>query len=445
VIDLGVMVPAAKILEAAKEHGAQAIGLSGLITPSLEEMSHVAAEMKRQGFSVPLLIGGATTSRAHTAIKIAPHYDQAVVYVPDASRAVGVVTALLSEGQSEAFKVEIAADYEKLRAQHANKKGVQIVSLEVARANAFRIAADYVPPRPATLGVQSLAVNLADLVDYIDWGPFFQTWDLAGSFPKILDDEVVGEAARSVYADGKAMLQKIVDEGWLQARAAFGLFAANSCGDDIEFYTGEDRKHLAMVWHGLRQQHERPSGKPHWCLADFVAGKHTGVADYAGAFAVTAGLGIEAKLAEFEAAHDDYHAIMLKSLADRLAEACAEWLHARVRRQDWGYAADETLDNDALIREQYRGIRPAPGYPACPDHTVKGPLFELIDARRNAGMDLTESYAMTPAAAVSGFYFSHPDSHYFAISKIGRDQVDDWAQRTGMETQEAARWLAPLL
>ena len=462
VIDLGVMVPAAKILDAAREHGAQAIGLSGLITPSLEEMAHVAAEMKRQGFEVPLLIGGATTSRNHTAIKIAPHYDQPVVYVPDASRAVGVVTALLSEGQSEAFKAEVAADYEKIRALHANKKGVQLVSVGAARANAFRsdwtaerVAAcstahqagyaPYQPPRPNMLGVQAIDVELGELVNYIDWGPFFQTWDLAGRFPAILDDEVVGETARNVFADGKAMLDRIVAEGWLQAKAVFGLFPANAVGDDIEIYTGEDRKHLAMVWHGLRQQHERPAGKPHWCLADFVAPKESGVPDWVGAFAVTAGLGIEAKLAEFEAAHDDYHAIMLKSLADRLAEACAEWLHERVRRECWGYAADEALDNEALIAEQYRGIRPAPGYPACPDHTVKGPLFELLGARERIGMDLTESYAMMPAAAVSGFYFAHPESHYFAIPKIGRDQLEDWARRTGMDVDEAARWLAPLL
>ncbi len=445
VIDLGVMVPAAKILEAAREHGAQAIGLSGLITPSLEEMAHVAAEMKRQGFEVPLLIGGATTSRNHTAIKIAPHYDQPVVYVPDASRAVGVVTALLSEEQSAAFKAEVAADYEKIRALHANKKGVQLVSVEAARANAFRTAPDYRPPKPNVLGVQAIDVELGELVRYIDWGPFFQTWDLAGRFPAILDDAVVGETARNVFADGKAMLQQIVAEEWLQAKAVFGLFPANAVGDDIEVYTGEDRQHLAMVWHGLRQQHERPAGKPHWCLTDFVATRDSGVPDWIGAFAVTAGLGIEGKLAEFEAAHDDYRAIMLKSLADRLAEACAEWLHERVRRECWGYAAGETLDNEALIREEYRGIRPAPGYPACPDHTVKGPLFELLGATERIGMGLTESYAMTPAAAVSGFYFAHPESHYFAIPKIGRDQLEDWARRTGMEVDEAARWLAPLL
>ncbi|WP_018988487.1 methionine synthase [Aromatoleum toluclasticum] len=462
VIDLGVMVPAEKILNAAREHGAQAIGLSGLITPSLEEMSHVAAEMQRQGFDVPLLIGGATTSRAHTAIKIAPHYGQPVVYVPDASRAVGVVTALLSEGGAADFKAQLAADYDRIRAQHANKKGVQLVSLEAARANAFRtdwaaepVAAcsnshqagyqPYLPPKPNMLGVQGLDVPLAELVAFIDWGPFFQTWDLAGSFPKILDDEVVGETARSVFKDGQAMLAKIVAEGWLQARAVFGLFPANSVGDDIAFYADESRSAALGLWHGLRQQHERPADKPHYCLSDFVAPKDSGVADYAGAFAVTAGLGIETKLAEFAAAHDDYHAIMLKSLADRLAEACAEWLHARVRKEFWGYAADETLDNDALVREDYRGIRPAPGYPACPDHTSKGGLFALLDATRHTGMTLTESFAMQPAAAVSGFYLAHPQARYFAIPKIGRDQLEDWAQRTGMSVDEAARWLAPIL
>ncbi|NMF90692.1 methionine synthase [Aromatoleum petrolei] len=447
VIDLGVMVPAEKILNAAREHGAQAIGLSGLITPSLEEMSHVAAEMQRQGFDVPLLIGGATTSRAHTAIKIAPHYGQPVVYVPDASRAVGVVTALLSEGGAADFKAQLAADYDKIRAQHANKKGVQLVSLEAARANAFRWngVAGYAPTTPNTLGVQALAVPLAELVEYIDWGPFFQTWDLAGRFPKILDDELVGETARSVFKDGQAMLAKIVAEQWLEARAVFGLFPANSLGDDIAFYADESRGAPLMTWHGLRQQHERPADKPHYCLADFIAPKDSGVADYAGAFAVTAGIGIEAKLAEFEAAHDDYHAIMLKSLADRLAEACAEWLHARVRKEFWGYAADEVLDNDSLIREEYRGVRPAPGYPACPDHTSKGGLFALLDATRNTGMTLTESFAMNPAASVSGFYLAHPQARYFAVSKIGRDQLEDWARRSGKSVDEAARWLAPIL
>ncbi|QDF99152.1 methionine synthase [Azoarcus sp. DD4] len=447
VIDLGVMVPTDKILNAAREHGAQAIGLSGLITPSLEEMSHVAAEMQRQGFDVPLLIGGATTSRAHTAIKIAPHYSQPVVYVPDASRAVGVVTALLSEGGADAFRAQLAADYDKIRAQHANKKGVQLVSLEAARANAYDPLSveGYAPVEPNTLGVMALDVDLDELRDYIDWGPFFQTWDLAGSFPKILDDEVVGETARNVYQDAQNMLEDLIAGEWVQAKAVFGLFPANSVGDDIEFYADESRSETMMSWHGLRQQHERPAGKPHWCLADFVAPKASGVRDWCGAFAVTAGLGIEHKLAEFEAAHDDYHAIMLKSLADRLAEATAEWLHERVRKEYWGYAADEALGNEALIKEQYKGIRPAPGYPACPDHTVKAALFQLLDVPTNAGMGLTEAMAMTPAASVSGFYFAHPESHYFAISKIGRDQLADWAQRTGLTEEAAARWLAPLL
>ncbi|WP_305072332.1 methionine synthase [Propionivibrio sp.] len=446
VIDIGVMVSCDKILHAAKEHGAQAIGLSGLITPSLEEMSHVAAEMQRQGFDVPLLIGGATTSRAHTAIKIAPNYEGTVVYVPDASRAVGVVTRLLSAEQSAGYKQEIAADYARVREQHAGKKATPLVALDAARANRFVWNADpaYVPAAPARPGLHVLReVDLATLAGYIDWGPFFQTWDLAGAFPKILDDEIVGETARSVFADGKAMLEKIVKEKWLAANAVFGLYPANAVGDDIEIYAGESRQQVQMVWHNLRQQHERPSGKPHYCLTDFVADK--GTPDWVGAFAVTAGIGIEKKLAEFEAAHDDYRAIMLKALADRLAEACAEWLHREVRTNYWGYAADESLDNAALIREQYRGIRPAPGYPACPDHTAKGELFRLLDAPANADMGLTEHFAMTPAASVSGFYFAHPQAQYFAVSKIGRDQLEDWARRTGMSVAEAERWLAPVL
>ncbi|WP_079435452.1 methionine synthase [Zoogloea sp. LCSB751] len=451
IVDLGVMVPCDKILAAAKEHGAQAIGLSGLITPSLEEMSHVASEMKRQGFDVPLLIGGATTSRAHTAIKIAPHYDQPVIYVPDASRAVGVVTSLLSETQSASYAAEVAADYEKIRAQHAGKKGVTLVKLEEARANAFKWNGDpaYVPPKPAQLGVQAFDIDLAELVDYIDWGPFFQTWDLAGSYPKILHDDIVGETARELKSDAEVMLARMVAEQdtnpWVKARAVVGLFPANAVGDDIEIYADESRSEVLMSWHGLRQQHERPAGKPNYCLADFVAGKDSGVADYVGAFAVTAGLGIEGRLAAYERTHDDYHAIMLKALADRFAEAAAEWLHAKVRKELWAYAPAETLSCDELIKETYRGIRPAPGYPACPDHTVKGDLFTLLDAPANTGMGLTESFAMTPAAAVSGFYFAHPDSHYFAVSKIGQDQLADWAARTGMTVDEARKWLTPLL
>jgi 5-methyltetrahydrofolate--homocysteine methyltransferase len=453
IVDLGVMVSCDKILHAAKEHGAQAIGLSGLITPSLEEMSHVAAEMQRLGFgdetnglAIPLLIGGATTSRAHTAIKIAPHYSGPVVYVPDASRAVGVVTKLLSIDNAAGFKAEVAADYERVRAQHANKKGVQLVSLEAARSNRFKWNAEstYQPTAPNKPGLHVLRnVDLATLAEYIDWGPFFQTWDLAGSYPKILDDTTVGEAARSVFADGKTMLAQVIAEKWITANAVFGLYPANAVGDDIELYADESRSEKLMAWHSLRQQHERPSGKPHYCLTDFVADR--GTPDWVGVFAVSAGLGIEKKLAEFEATHDDYRAIMLKSLADRFAEACAEWLHAQVRRDYWGYAADEALDNGAMIREEYRGIRPAPGYPACPDHTAKGPLFALLDAPANAGMGITESFAMTPAAAVSGFFLAHPQAQYFAISKIGRDQLENWAQRAGFSVAEAERWLAPLL
>ena len=446
VVDLGVMVPCDKILAAVRESNADIVGLSGLITPSLEEMSQVAAEMQRQGFRQPLLIGGATTSRAHTAIKIAPNYAEPVVYVPDASRAVGVVSRLLSAEQGEAYRAEVAADYEKVRGQHAKKAGTKLVSLAAARANAFRWNEDpaYLPSAPRTLGVQVIDdIDLSTLAQYIDWGPFFQAWDLAGPFPRILDDEIVGESARAVFKDGQAMLAELIAGRWLKAKAVFGLFPANSVGDDIEFYADESRSEPVLVWRNLRQQHERPAGKPHGCLSDFVAPK--GTPDWVGTFAVTAGIGIEAKLAEFEAAHDDYRAIMLKALADRFAEAAAEWLHAEVRRKHWGYAADEALANEDLIAERYRGIRPAPGYPACPDHTVKGPLFKLLDAEGRVGMTLTENFAMSPASSVSGFYLAHPQARYFAVSKIGRDQLEDWARRSDISVEEAARWLAPVL
>jgi 5-methyltetrahydrofolate--homocysteine methyltransferase len=442
IVDLGVMVAADKILHAAKEHNADAVGLSGLITPSLEEMAHVAAEMQRQGFAAPLLIGGATTSRAHTAIKIAPNYQGTVVYVPDASRAVGVVTKLLSDDQAAGFKDEIAADYAKVRAQHAGKQGVKLLTLEAARANAAKL--DYAPFQPRRPGIRPLCrIDLATLANYIDWGPFFQTWDLAGRYPQILDDARVGEQARAVFADAQAMLKKIVEERWLVANAVFGLFPANRVADDIEIYADESRGKTLMTWHGLRQQHERPSDQANLCLADFIAPK--GTPDWIGAFAVTAGIGIEAKLAEFAAQHDDYHAIMLKSLADRLAEAAAEWLHERVRIDDWGYGRDEGLALDDLIAEKYQGIRPAPGYPACPDHTVKRDLFALLDAPTHAGIDLTENFAMTPAASVSGFYFAHRQAKYFAVTKIGRDQLEDWAKRSNYPIPEAEKWLAPLL
>ncbi|HZX29735.1 MAG TPA: vitamin B12 dependent-methionine synthase activation domain-containing protein, partial [Rhodocyclaceae bacterium] len=415
-------------------------GLSGLITPSLEEMAHVAGEMQRQGMNQPLLIGGATTSRAHTAIKIAPNYDGAVVYVPDASRAVGVATQLLSNERSAAYQAEIAAEYEAVRAEHAGRKGATLVSLEEARTNGFTWNQEHTPVAPKQPGLHALDLNLADLVPYIDWSPFFQSWDLAGRFPAILDNEKVGEAARQLYADAQAMLDKIVSEKWLTAKAVFGLWPAQGENEDVILYADDSRAKELARWVGLRQQHKQPAGRRNLALADFVGEK-----DYAGAFAVTAGLGIETKVAEFEAANDDYSAIMLKALADRLAEAAAEWLHARVRQDYWGYAAGESLDNDALIAEKYQGIRPAPGYAACPDHTAKRDLFALLDAPKNAGMGLTESCAMTPAAAVSGFYIGHPAAQYFAIPKIGRDQLEAWAARKDMDLKEAERWLAPIL
>jgi 5-methyltetrahydrofolate--homocysteine methyltransferase len=439
VIDLGVMVPCDNILHAAREHNVDIIGLSGLITPSLEEMAHVAGEMKRHGMNQPLLIGGATTSRAHTAIKIATNTDSPVVYVPDASRAVGVATKLLSAEQKAGYVAEIAAEYDTVRAEHAGRKGATLVSLTEARANRFTWNETHTPVKPAQLGRQTLDIPLADLVPFIDWSPFFQSWDLAGRYPAILNNETVGETARQLFHDAQAMLARIVAEKWLTARAVFGLYPARGDNEDIVFYADEDRMTEAARWIGLRQQIKQPQGRFNTALADFV-GEH----DYAGAFAVTAGLGIEEHVARFEAAHDDYSAIMLKSLADRLAEAAAEWLHMKVRTEFWGYAAGEKLDNDALIAEQYKGIRPAPGYPACPDHTAKRDLFALLDVPA-IGMSLTESCAMTPAAAVSGFYIGHPAASYFAIPKIGRDQLEDWAARKGMALKEAERWLAPLL
>jgi 5-methyltetrahydrofolate--homocysteine methyltransferase len=432
VIDLGVMVPAQKILDTARERNVDLVGLSGLITPSLEEMAHVAHEMQRLGMAQPLLIGGATTSRVHTAVKIAPNYDGVTVYVPDASRAVGVASNLLSKEHKQPFVAEVAADYEKIRVQHAGKKGPPLISLAAARANAFR--ADwrhYAPPRPTLIGRREIRrADLAELEEFIDWGPFFQTWELSGPYPAILDDPIVGEAARNVLSDGRAMLRRIIDGRWLTANGAIALLPANSVGDDIELYTDETRTEVALTWRNLRQQNERPTGKPNYCLADFVAPRETAVTDYLGAFAVTAGLGIESRVAEFERAKDDYNAIMLKALADRLAEAFAEWLHMKVRRDYWGYARDERLDRAALIREEYRGIRPAPGYPACPDHAVKAPLFRLLHADA-IGMSLTESYAMLPAASVSGFYFAHPEATYFAVGRIGDDQAADIVRRGG--------------
>ncbi len=448
VVNLGVMVPVQKILEVARAEKADVIGLSGLITPSLEEMAHVAREMQREGLQLPLLIGGATTSRAHTAVKIAPNYSGPVVYVPDASRSVSVVSNLLSNDLRKDYLAGVLADYEKIRAQHRDKKGPGPLH-PIGEARKLGLKTDwenYDPPVPARMGVESLRdYPIEKLVPHIDWTPFFQAWELSGPYPGILQDPVVGEAARKVFAEAQAMLKCIVDEKWISSNGVFGLFpAAQVNDDDIEIYADATRHDVLMTWHNLRQQNHKPTGRDNQCLADFIAPKHSHVADYIGAFAVCAG-GFEGRLAQYEAANDDYNAIMLKVLADRLAEAFAEHLHLRVRREFWGYAAEETLTNEEMIAEKYRGIRPAPGYPACPDHTEKGALFRLLDAQGNAGMTLTESFAMLPASSVSGFFFSHPDSGYFAVGKLGRDQVEDYAKRKGMTLDEAQRWLAPYL
>jgi 5-methyltetrahydrofolate--homocysteine methyltransferase len=447
VVDLGVMVPAQKILDAAQEHKVDIIGLSGLITPSLEEMSHIAAEMQRLDMDMPLLIGGATTSRAHTAVKIEPNYQNGPsVWVKDASRAVGVAQNLISPDTREAYVSELRADYEKVREGHANRqRAVKWLTLKQARDNKTPIDWEsYTPPKPKHTGVQVIDnFPLEEIKDYIDWTPFFHAWELKGSYPKILDDEAKGEEARKLFDDAQAMLQQIIDEKWLQARAVMGIFPANSVGDDVEVYQDDDRQNVLTTFHFLRQQQEKADGKPNRCLSDFVAPKGSGKQDYMGAFAVTAGIGIDDKVKEFEAEHDDYHAIMLKALADRLAEAFAELLHKKVRKETWGYADDEALDNDGLIREKYQGIRPAPGYPACPEHTEKDLLWDILSVQENTGIWLTEAKAMVPTAAVSGFYFSHPESTYFAVGKINKDQVADYATRKGMSLKDAQYWLAP--
>jgi 5-methyltetrahydrofolate--homocysteine methyltransferase len=505
VIDLGVMVPTQKILDTARAVGADIIGLSGLITPSLDEMHHVAREMKRQGMSQPLLIGGATTSRAHTALKIEPHYDQPVVWVKDASRAVGVAQNLVSVLERERFVAEIKAEYADVRERHKDRgPGKRLVSLAQARGNHFDGDwASYQPPVPKKLGLTVFDdYPLEELRELIDWTPFFSTWELAGRYPAILDDAVVGAEARKLLVDANAMLDRIIAERWLTARGVIGLWPANSVGEEVEVYGGEasglgtrdsegagtrdsglgTRNHVGTSAYGrqptpvagasiagdsrsgpsspesrvsspgllaslsfLRQQADKPPGRPNLCLADFIAPKSSGKTDYIGAFAVTAGIGIEQHVAAFEAAHDDYSAILLKALADRLAEAFAERMHQRVRREFWGYAPGEELGNDALIDERYRGIRPAPGYPACPDHTEKRVIFDLLDAEANAGIELTESFAMYPASAVSGLYFAHPDSQYFVVGRISKEQVEDYAHRRGQSLHEAERWLAPVL
>ncbi len=446
VIDIGVMVPTTTILEEAKKHQVDVIGLSGLITPSLEEMSHIAREMQRLGYDIPVMIGGATTSKAHTAVKIAPQYDQPVVWVKDASRAVGVAQSLISPELRGPFVAELRADYEAVRQRHASRqREIDWLTLEQARAN--RTAIDweaYQPPRPALLGTRTFEnYPLEELVDYIDWTPFFHSWELKGSYPRILEDADKGAEAKKLFADARAMLERIVEEKWLEARAVIGLYPANSVGDDIEIYADESRDEVIAVLHNLRQQQVKPKGKPNRCLSDFIAPR--GRPDYIGTFALTAGIGIDEHIERFEKAHDDYSAILLKALADRLAEAFAERLHQRVRTEFWGYARDERLDNDALIKEKYQGIRPAAGYPACPDHTEKDTLWSLMEVEERTGIWLTEAKAMVPTAAVSGVYYAHPQAAYFAIGKIHRDQVEDYARRKGMSVEEVERWLAPNL
>jgi 5-methyltetrahydrofolate--homocysteine methyltransferase len=451
VIDLGVMVPAQKILETAKREKADIIGLSGLITPSLDEMCHVAAEMEREGFDVPLLIGGATTSRVHTAVKITPNYARGqTIYVTDASRAVGVVSSLMSQTERGAYVEGVRKEYVKIREAYLKgESGKSRLPLQAARDNRVKIDwAGYAPPKPKFLGTRAFeGYSLAELVPYIDWTPFFSTWELAGKYPRILDDNVVGPEAKKLFADAQAMLKRLVEEKWLTANAVIGFWPAAALGDDIELFTDETRKERLAMLHTLRQQMARENrrDRPNTALADFVAPKETGLADYVGAFAVTAGIGEAEALAQHIDKTDDYGRIMLKALADRLAEAFAERMHERVRREFWGYAAGEKLSKEDLIAEAYRGIRPAPGYPAQPDHTEKATIFRLLDAERQARIKLTESFAMWPGAAVSGLYFSHPESHYFGVGKIERDQAEDYAARKGWTLEEAERWLAPVL
>ncbi len=442
VIDLGVMVPAQKIIDTAVAENADLIGVSGLITPSLEEMGHVAREMQRQGLSIPLMIGGATTSRAHTALKIDPFYKSPTIWVKDASRAVGVAQSLVSPELCGPFVAANESDYAEIRQRHRNRGDAKrLVSLEKARAQRFDGGWDsYRPPAPAKPGITVFDdYPLADLVDTIDWTPFFQAWELAGRYPAILSDEVVGASASELYRDARAMLDTIIREKWLTAKAVFGLFPACGVGDDVELEIAPGQTITVPF---LRQQVDKPAERPDFCLADFIAPKQTGLADWMGMFAVTAGIGIEPHLERFRADHDDYRSILLKALADRLAESLAEHLHRRVRTEFWGYAADESLDNESLIAEAYRGIRPAPGYPACPDHSPKEQLFRVLDATGNASMELTHGFAMLPTAAVSGYYFSHPDSKYFVVGRLGKDQVADYAKRRGVPLAEAERWLA---
>jgi 5-methyltetrahydrofolate--homocysteine methyltransferase len=447
VLDLGVMVPSARILETARSERVDLIGLSGLITPSLEEMAHVASELEREGFETPLLIGGATTSRAHTAVKIEPEYHAPVVHVLDASRAVGVAGSLLSETLRDDFARATREEYAKVReSRRARREEERRVTIAEARANRLVLADPAPAPAPAFLGARAFdEYPLRELVDRIDWTPFFQTWELAGHYPAILDDPTVGAAARSLHADALALLERIVACRDLTARGVVAFYPAASVGDDIELYTDESRRHVGAIVHTLRQQMQKGDGRANLALADYVAPSGSGVGDYLGLFAVTAGHGAETLAARFAAEHDDYSGILAKALADRLAEAFAERMHERVRQELWGYAPDEQLENAALIREEYQGIRPAPGYPACPDHTEKRTIFSLLDAERLAGISLTESCAMQPGASVSGYYFWRPEARYFGVGRIGRDQVEDYARRKGADPGEVERWLAPNL
>jgi 5-methyltetrahydrofolate--homocysteine methyltransferase len=483
VIDLGVMVPCEKILQAAREQNVDIIGLSGLITPSLDEMAHVAREMERQGLKLPLLIGGATTSKAHTAVKIAPGYGQPVVHVLDASRAVPVVSSLISKEQKPEFTRQLREEYDRVRAQHAGSQA-KLLSLEAARANAPKLKFDDLPkpeftgvrvlssdvaadvsPRISPSGIEPgkvsadsrrrLRIELKDLVPFIDWTPFFHTWELRGVYPKIFQHEKHGEEARKLFADAQKLLGKIVAGKWIQPRGVYGFFPANRVGDDVELYTDESRAKVLTKFHFLRQQIEKGDGTPNWCLADFVAAvcdrrnnssdaHRAPLQDHIGAFAVTSGHGLKELVEKFKADHDDYNAIMAEALADRLAEAFAEYLHKRVR-EEWGYGRAEKLTTEDLIGEKYRGIRPAAGYPACPDHTEKGTLWQLLDVEKNAGIRLTESFAMWPGSSVSGLYFAHPESKYFSVGKLGRDQLLDYHVRKGLTLAEVERWLGPWL
>jgi len=470
VVDLGVMVPAQKILDAAKAESADIIGLSGLITPSLDEMVNFATEMERQGFEIPLLIGGATTSKAHTAVKVTPRYHGPVIWVKDASRSVSVASALLSDTRRPALLADVQADYDSLRERHAAKQGGRkLVDLDVARKGASPIEwTGYRPMRPRMLAEQARDAHegpsfaqrqtglthrvrvfrdypVEELRRYIDWQPFFNAWEMKGRYPDILNNPASGEAARRLWADAQAMLDTAVSEHWLRPAGVIGFFPANRVGDDIEVYADESRTAPVAVLHHLRQQGHHREGVPHRSLSDFVAPKESGLADWVGAFAVTAGLDVAERVKAYKDALDDYSGILLESLADRLAEAFAERLHERVRRQHWGYDPDERMDKESLIKETYTGIRPAPGYPACPDHTEKETLWTLLDVEASTGIQLTESMAMWPGAAVSGWYFSHPESQYFVVGRVGKDQVVDYAERKGWTLDEAERWLSPNL